>query len=176
MRGSLHKTAPASAPCGHAVRTVVSPVVRRRISAFDTYATLTRSSSAISPTRSPSSDAPHAFKNASAAAVRMICMVTPAGLEAFYLVVGDLVDSRTAPPLMPDSSARLISGRLASLSSDHAWLSRLDPRSSYVDRKSEAARKAARAALSTLILSEKEKRRRRRLTHRAMPVAPAGTS
>lgn len=31
--------------------------VRRRVSAFDTYATLTRSSSATSPTRSPSSDA-----------------------------------------------------------------------------------------------------------------------
>jgi quercetin dioxygenase-like cupin family protein len=43
-------------------------------------------------------NAPHAFKNASGAAVRMLCMATPAGLEEFFLAVGDLVDSRTAPP------------------------------------------------------------------------------
>jgi quercetin dioxygenase-like cupin family protein len=43
-------------------------------------------------------NAPHAFTNASGAAVRMLCMATPAGLEAFFLEVGDLVDSRTAPP------------------------------------------------------------------------------
>jgi quercetin dioxygenase-like cupin family protein len=43
-------------------------------------------------------NAPHAFKNASGAAVRMLCMGTPAGLEEFFLEVGDLVDSRTAPP------------------------------------------------------------------------------
>jgi hypothetical protein len=36
---------------------VVSPVVRRRVSTLDTYGTLTRSRSATSPTRSPSSDA-----------------------------------------------------------------------------------------------------------------------
>jgi quercetin dioxygenase-like cupin family protein len=43
-------------------------------------------------------NAPHAFKNASAVAVRMLCMCTPAGLEEFFMAVGDLVDSRTAPP------------------------------------------------------------------------------
>ena len=43
-------------------------------------------------------NAPHAFRNVSGAAVRMLCMATPAGLEAFFLEVGDLVDSRTAPP------------------------------------------------------------------------------
>jgi quercetin dioxygenase-like cupin family protein len=43
-------------------------------------------------------NAPHAFKNTSGAAVRMLCMATPAGLEEFFLAVGDLVDSRTAPP------------------------------------------------------------------------------
>jgi len=42
-------------------------------------------------------NAPHAFRNASGAAVRMLCMGTPAGLEQFFLEVGDLVDSRTAP-------------------------------------------------------------------------------
>jgi quercetin dioxygenase-like cupin family protein len=43
-------------------------------------------------------NAPHSFKNASGGAVRMLCMATPAGLDAFFLEVGDLVDSRTAPP------------------------------------------------------------------------------
>ncbi len=43
-------------------------------------------------------NAPHAFKNASHMAVRMLCMATPAGLEEFFLEIGDLVDSRTAPP------------------------------------------------------------------------------
>ena len=43
-------------------------------------------------------NAPHAFKNVSGAAVRMLCMCTPAGQEEFFLEVGDLVDSRTAPP------------------------------------------------------------------------------
>ena len=43
-------------------------------------------------------NAPHAFRNASGAAVRMLCMATPAGLEEFFLEIGDLVDSRTAPP------------------------------------------------------------------------------
>lgn len=43
-------------------------------------------------------NAPHAFKNVSGAAVRMLCMCTPAGQEEFFLEVGDLVGSRTAPP------------------------------------------------------------------------------
>ena len=43
-------------------------------------------------------NAPHAFKNASNAAVRMLCMATPAGLEEFFLEIGDIVDGRTAPP------------------------------------------------------------------------------
>jgi quercetin dioxygenase-like cupin family protein len=43
-------------------------------------------------------NAPHSFRNASGAAVRMLCLGTPAGLDEFFLEVGDLVDSRTAPP------------------------------------------------------------------------------
>ena len=43
-------------------------------------------------------NAPHAFKNVSGAAVRMLCMCTPAGQEEFFLELGDLVDSRTARP------------------------------------------------------------------------------
>ncbi len=43
-------------------------------------------------------NAPHAFRNTSGAAVRMLCMATPAGLDEFFQEVGDPVDSRTAPP------------------------------------------------------------------------------
>jgi quercetin dioxygenase-like cupin family protein len=43
-------------------------------------------------------NAPHAFRNASGAAVRMLCMASPSGLDAFFLAIGDLVESRTAPP------------------------------------------------------------------------------
>jgi quercetin dioxygenase-like cupin family protein len=52
-------------------------------------------------------NAPHAFKNASGAAVRMLCMASPAGLDEFFLAIGDLVDSRTAPPpkLTPEEIA-----------------------------------------------------------------------
>ncbi len=52
-------------------------------------------------------NAPHAFKNASGAAVRMLCMATPAGLDEFFLEIGDLVDGRTTPPpqLTPDELA-----------------------------------------------------------------------
>jgi quercetin dioxygenase-like cupin family protein len=43
-------------------------------------------------------NAPHAFKNTSGAAARMLCMCTPAGQDEFFLEVGDLVDRRTASP------------------------------------------------------------------------------
>ena len=43
-------------------------------------------------------NAPHSFENASSVAVRMLCMATPAGLDEFFLEIGDLVDGRTAQP------------------------------------------------------------------------------
>ena len=43
-------------------------------------------------------NAPHAFKNVSGGAARMLCMCLPAGQEEFFLAVGDPVASRTAPP------------------------------------------------------------------------------
>jgi quercetin dioxygenase-like cupin family protein len=43
-------------------------------------------------------NAPHAFKNASGAPARMLCMCTPAGQEEFFVAIGDPVDGRTAPP------------------------------------------------------------------------------
>jgi hypothetical protein len=39
----------------------------------------------------------HTYGNPSGAAVRRLCMATPAGLAEFFLKIGDRVDSRTAP-------------------------------------------------------------------------------
>ncbi len=43
-------------------------------------------------------NAPHAFRNASGAPVHMLCLAAPAGLEEFFLEVGDPLESRTSPP------------------------------------------------------------------------------
>ena len=43
-------------------------------------------------------NAPHHFRNNSGAAVRMLCMCTPAGQEEYFALCGDPVDGRTAPP------------------------------------------------------------------------------
>ena len=55
----------------------------------------------------------HAFRNATDAQVRMLCTVSPAGLEEFFAEVGDAVDSRTspAPDLTPEErTARMERG------------------------------------------------------------------
>jgi quercetin dioxygenase-like cupin family protein len=44
------------------------------------------------------SNAPHQFHNASAAAVRMLCICSPAGNDKFFLEVGVPVATRTTPP------------------------------------------------------------------------------
>jgi quercetin dioxygenase-like cupin family protein len=43
-------------------------------------------------------NAPHRFQNKSGRTVHMLCMCTPAGLEEFFMLVGDWVESRTSPP------------------------------------------------------------------------------
>jgi len=43
-------------------------------------------------------NAPHVFKNVSGAPARMLCLCVPAGLDAFFLEVGDPLESRTSPP------------------------------------------------------------------------------
>jgi quercetin dioxygenase-like cupin family protein len=43
-------------------------------------------------------NAPHSFKNTSDKPARLLCMCTPAGQDEFFMAVGDLVGSRTAPP------------------------------------------------------------------------------
>ena len=51
-------------------------------------------------------NAPHAFRNTSDRPARMLCMCTPAGQEEFFMAVGDIVDSRTAPPPRLSESER----------------------------------------------------------------------
>ncbi len=43
-------------------------------------------------------NAPHVFNNVSGAPARMLCLCVPAGLDAFFLEVGDPLESRTSPP------------------------------------------------------------------------------
>ncbi len=50
-------------------------------------------------------NAPHSFVNTSGRPARMLCMCAPAGLDAFFLAVGDPVASRTAPPPALDEAA-----------------------------------------------------------------------
>ncbi|HEU4321834.1 MAG TPA: cupin domain-containing protein [Roseiflexaceae bacterium] len=51
-------------------------------------------------------NAPHSFINNSGRPARMLCMCAPAGLDAFFLAVGDRVASRTAPPPVLDEAGR----------------------------------------------------------------------
>lgn len=41
--------------------------------------------------------APHAFKNPTDSSIRLLCLVSPAGLESYFAEFGDPVPSRTAP-------------------------------------------------------------------------------
>ena len=43
-------------------------------------------------------NAPHAFRNASGGPAHMLCLATPAGLDEFFLAVGDPLASRASPP------------------------------------------------------------------------------
>jgi quercetin dioxygenase-like cupin family protein len=57
-------------------------------------------------------NAPHAFKNVSGAAARMLCMCTPAGQDEFFLEVGFPVDGRTSPPPKPTPEQMAEKGKL----------------------------------------------------------------
>jgi quercetin dioxygenase-like cupin family protein len=43
-------------------------------------------------------NAPHGFRNKSGGVVRMLCLAAPAGLDEFFLEVGDPLASRVSPP------------------------------------------------------------------------------
>ena len=47
-------------------------------------------------------NAPHAFRNASDLPARMLCMVSPSGLERYFAEFGQPLPSRTAPAPGPD--------------------------------------------------------------------------
>ncbi len=49
-------------------------------------------------------NAPHAFKNVSGAPARMLCLCVPAGLDAFFLEVGDPLETRASPPPRLDAA------------------------------------------------------------------------
>jgi quercetin dioxygenase-like cupin family protein len=50
-------------------------------------------------------NAPHMFRNAGAAAARMLCLCAPAGQERFFEEVGVKVETRTTPPPPLDAAA-----------------------------------------------------------------------
>ena len=51
-------------------------------------------------------NAPHAFKNVSSAPARLLCTVSPAGEDEFFLAIGDRVPTRTGPVPTLDEAAR----------------------------------------------------------------------
>jgi len=52
-------------------------------------------------------NAPHAFRNVSKGAARLLCLCSPAGVEEFFLAVGDRVDSRMAQPPEMDEAGKI---------------------------------------------------------------------
>jgi quercetin dioxygenase-like cupin family protein len=59
------------------------------------------------------SNAPHAFRNGSRSAARMLCLCVPAGQDEFFLTLGIRVDSRTAVPPPPSKEEQARTGMLA---------------------------------------------------------------
>jgi quercetin dioxygenase-like cupin family protein len=51
-------------------------------------------------------NAPHAFKNVSSSPARLLCTVSPAGEDEFFLEIGDRVSTRTGPVPVLDEAAR----------------------------------------------------------------------
>ena len=51
-------------------------------------------------------NAPHAFKNVASTPARLLCTVSPAGEDEFFLEIGDRVPTRTGPVPNLDEAAR----------------------------------------------------------------------
>jgi len=49
---------------------------------------------------------PHHFRNITNSPARVLCFVSPAGLEDFFLAIGTRVESRTSPPPILDDLAQ----------------------------------------------------------------------
>jgi hypothetical protein len=50
-------------------------------------------------------NAPHAFRNATGEAARLLCICAPAGQEEFFTAIGEHVTGRTASPPSLDAAA-----------------------------------------------------------------------
>jgi quercetin dioxygenase-like cupin family protein len=75
-------------------------------------------------------NAPHAFRNAGDQTVRLLCMVSPAGLEEYFAEVGDAVQSRTSPAPELDeaeAAARMARPRASPRSTGSRSCRRADP-------------------------------------------------
>jgi quercetin dioxygenase-like cupin family protein len=63
-------------------------------------------------------NAPHSFKNLSKKPARLLCLAAPAGLDEFFSLVGDPVDSRTAlPPYLGEAEKAERLSKLLALAS-----------------------------------------------------------
>jgi len=51
-------------------------------------------------------NAPHSFTNTQPEPARLLCTCSPAGQEEFFLLIGDLVPTRTAPPPAMDDAGK----------------------------------------------------------------------
>src|SRR4051812_5722607 len=58
-------------------------------------------------------NAPHAFKNVSTTPARLLCTVSPAGEDEFFLEIGDRVPTRTGPVPKLDEAAQKARGAKA---------------------------------------------------------------
>jgi quercetin dioxygenase-like cupin family protein len=64
--------------------------------------------------------APHRFRNTSDGQGRLLCLVSPSGLEEFFLAVGDLLPNRTAPaPQLSETQLKERLARSASLNTQY---------------------------------------------------------
>ncbi len=65
-------------------------------------------------------NAPHAFKNMSSAPARLLCTVSPAGEEEFFLEIGDRVPTRTGPvPTLDDAAQKARAEKAKALSAKY---------------------------------------------------------
>jgi quercetin dioxygenase-like cupin family protein len=65
-----------------------------------------KSTAGVGATVNVPANAPHAFKNVADKPARLLCMVSPAGEEQFFLEIGDRVATRTGPLPVLDEEAR----------------------------------------------------------------------
>ena len=65
-------------------------------------------------------NAPHAFKNVSSVPARLLCTVSPAGEEEFFLAIGDRVPTRTGPvPTLTEAEQQARAERAKALSAKY---------------------------------------------------------